>query len=94
MFRFIKIIFFSALFLFIAATLTAYFLGIVPTSMGLHSKIYKSSSVAMGGYDVVAYQFLKSTNKGDVRFNYKYEDNNWFFISQQHVKAFKAKHNK
>ena len=89
--RLLKTILFTVIIAFLFGASAAYFMGIMPTSIGIHSKIYKSSNVAMGGYDVVAYQFLRSVKKGDVRFNYKYENNNWFFISQKHLKAFKAK---
>jgi len=92
--NFIKRIFYFVVLLFFIGAFIAYFMGIIPTSIGIHTKIYKSSNVAMDGYDMVNYHFNKNVNKGDVRFNYKHNDINWFFISSRNMKAFKAKPNK
>jgi YHS domain-containing protein len=45
----------------------------------------------MEGYDVTMYHTQKKANIGDVRFNYKFEDINWFFINSKNRKAFTSK---
>jgi YHS domain-containing protein len=89
--KFFKITFYLGLLTFIAGATVAYFMGVMPTSIGIHSEMYKASNIALDGYDIVNYHFMKKTNKGDVRFNYKYKDINWFFNSARNLKAFKAK---
>ena len=69
-------------------------MGIVPTSIGIHSKIYTASSIAMDGYDLIIYFTEKRANKGDVRFNYKYKDTNWFFTNDRNKRIFSSKPNK
>ena len=83
--------FFFTVFIFISAVSIAYYYGVVPTSVGLHSKYYISSSIAMEGYDLTIYHSQKKANKGDVRFNYKYDDTNWFFTNTRNQKLFAAR---
>lgn len=92
--RIIKFIFFFSLILFFLGALTAYYFGIVPTSIGLHSKFYMSSNIAMDGYDVTIYHTQKKAKLGDVRFNHKYGETNWFFTSAGNRKAFSSKPSK
>ena len=88
---FIKFTFYLFVTLFFTGALTAYFMGIMPTSVGIHDKVYKSANVAMDGYDLVEYLYGKKAMKGDVRFNYKYAEQNWFFSSTKNMKRFKKK---
>jgi YHS domain-containing protein len=69
-------------------------MGIVPTSIGIHSKYYTSSNIAMDGYDLTIYHIQKKANKGDVRFNYKYDDTNWFFTNSKNQKLFSSRPHK
>lgn len=87
----IKKFFFFAVFIFISGVSIAYYYGVVPTSVGLHSKYYISSNIAMEGYDLTIYHTQKKANKGDVRFNYKYDDTNWFFTNTRNQKLFAAR---
>ena len=89
--RIIKFIFFSSVLLFFLGALTAYYFGIVPTSIGIHSKYYSSSNVALEGFDITGYHILKKAKLGDVRFNYKYGETNWFFTSSRNKKTFSSK---
>ena len=89
--RFIKTSFFLIVTVAFFVALVAYFMGIMPLSIGIHDKVYKSSNVALDGYDIVNYHYKKKENKGDLTFNYKHNDLNWFFISSRHLKAFKSK---
>jgi YHS domain-containing protein len=89
-----KLLFYTFVTILFFASVVAYFLDILPISFGLHSKIYKSSSVAIDGYDIVNYFNKKDANKGDITFNYKLDNNNWFFISAANLKTFKANHAK
>lgn len=86
-----KISFYSIITIFFFGSITAYYMDIIPTSFGIHSKIYKSSNVAMDGYDIVNYYTHKTANKGDVTFNYKLGEDNWFFISASNKRSFQAK---
>jgi len=76
------------------AAIIGYIMKIMPTSFGIHSIIYTSKSIALDSYDVVNYYDKKKANKGDVTFNYKLDDVNWFFTSGQHMRLFKATPNK
>ena len=87
----IKKFFFFAVFIFISGVSIAYYYGVIPTSVGLHSKYYISSNIAMEGYDLTIYHTQKKANKGDVRFNYKYDDTNWFFTNTRNQKLFAAR---
>jgi hypothetical protein len=87
----IKKLFFLAVFLFISAVSVAYYFGVVPTSVGIHPKYYIASSIAMDGYDLTIYHSKKKANKGDVRFNFKYDDTNWFFTNTRNQKLFAAR---
>jgi YHS domain-containing protein len=89
--KLIKTLFYSFITIFLIGSMVAYFYGITPTSFGLHSKVYTSSKIAMDGYDIVNYYLKRTANKGDVTFNYKLNDNNWFFTSSYNKKAFEAK---
>lgn len=77
--------------LFIAGASTAYYYGVMPTSIGLHSKIYTKSNIAMDGYDIVNYFLGKSALKGNTRFAIKQNDQGWLFNSDRTLKIFKAK---
>ncbi|MDX1699787.1 MAG: YHS domain-containing (seleno)protein [Melioribacteraceae bacterium] len=87
----IKFIFFLSVVLFFVGALTAYYFGIVPTSVGIHSKFYASSNVAMDGFDMTIFHTQKKSQLGDVRFNYKYGETNWFFTSSINKKRFASK---
>lgn len=89
--RFIKFIFFTSIMLFCIGAVTAYYYGIMPTSVGLHSKFYTSSNVAMEGYDMTIFHTQKKAQLGDVRLNYKYGETNWFFTSSRNQKQFASK---
>ncbi|MCB0731768.1 MAG: YHS domain protein [Ignavibacteriae bacterium] len=91
--NFMKVMFYSLVTILFTLFVVAYFMNIMPISFGLHSKIYKSSNVAMDGYDIVNY-FSKKVNKGDLTFNYKLNDLNWFFTNRSNLLAFKARPDK
>ncbi len=86
-----KFTFYLVITIFFFGTVTAYFMEIVPTSLGIHSKIYTSSNVAMDNYDIVNYHLKKKANIGDERFNYKLGEDHWFFTSASNMNSFKAK---
>lgn len=79
--------------IFIVAMM-GYFMKIIPTSFGIHSKVYKSSSIAIEGYDVVNYYENKTAVKGNIKFSYKRNNTSWFFISKQNMRMFKNNPNK
>ena len=89
--KLIKYIFFLSVILFIVGAATAYFYGVIPTSIGIHSKIYTKSNIAMGGYDIVNYFLGKSAVKGNTRFSIKQNEHGWLFNSDRTLKMFKAK---
>ncbi len=89
--KLIKYIFFISVTIFIVGAATAYYYGVMPTSIGFHSKIYTKSNIAMDGYDIVNYFISKSATKGNNRFSTKYNDFSWLFNSDRTVKIFKAK---
>jgi YHS domain-containing protein len=89
--KLIKYFFFLTVFAFIIGAATAYYYGIIPTSIGIHSKIYTKSNIAMDGYDIVNYYLGKSAVKGNTRFSVKLDDYGWLFNSDRALKMFKAK---
>lgn len=92
--NFIKSLFFFLLTVFFFGAVTAYFMGIIPTSLGIHSKVYKSSNVAMGSYDLVNYQSKKTAKKGMESYRVRIGEDHYFFASTKNMKYFKAKPNK
>lgn len=89
--KMIKSICFLSVLIFFIGALTAYYFGIVPTSLGIHSQFYTSSNVAMDGFDMTNFYTAKKAKLGDVRFNYKYAGTNWFFMSSRNKKQFASK---
>lgn len=83
-----------AILAFGVAVVFAYYLNIMPTNLKLHPAVYKSSGIAIDGYDPVNYQNQKSANKGNVTYKYKLNDNHWIFMSQANMKMFVRKPNK
>lgn len=92
--NFFKSLFFFCLTLFFLGTVTSYFMGIVPTSLGIHSKIYKSSNIAMNSYDMVHYQTKRAAKKGIESYRVRIDEDHFFFESTANMKRFKAKPNK
>lgn len=89
--KLIKFIFFTAVLLFIIGAFIAYYYGIIPTSIGMHSKVYTESNIAMGGLDIVNYYYKKPPVNGNNRFSVKIDDHGWLFVSDKNLKLFKAK---
>lgn len=88
MLRLIKIFVFTAIFIFIVGAIGLYAFGIMPTSLGLHSKIYYSESAAYDGYDIVE-SFRKNPRKGNPMFSYVQDGIGWYFSSNTNLKTFK-----
>jgi hypothetical protein len=86
-----KFIFYLILTLLFFGAATLYFMDIVPTSFGLHSKTYSSSNVAMDGFDIYNYFSKKNAKKGTVMFSHKFGDSYWFFKSGANMKSFIGK---
>ncbi len=89
-----KFTFYSIITIIFFGAITAYFMGIVPTRLGIHSKIYTSSNVAMDNYDIVNYYLKKNAHLGDAIFNYKLGEDHWYFTSSSNMNSFKSKPNK
>lgn len=53
------------------------------------TEIYSPSSLAINGYDPVAYFTEARPVKGSQSFTYKWKDASWFFASQQNLDSFK-----
>ncbi len=51
-------------------------------------EIYSSSSVAIGGYDPVAYFTESKPVKGNREFSYDWKNANWLFSSKQNLDSF------
>ncbi len=77
-----------ALMAFAVSAVFAFYLDIMPTNLKIHPKIYKSSGIAIDGYDAVNYQNKKSANKGNVTYKFKLNDNHWIFMSNANMKMF------
>lgn len=92
--KFIKFIFFVSVILFFIGSITAYYLDIMPLSVGLHSKVYKKSNIAMDGFDMVNYFSAKSAARGNQRFSFNHDNLGWYFISDKNYSLFKTKPNK
>ena len=76
---------------FAAGVLFAYFLNIMPTNLKIHPSVYKSSGIAIDGYDAVNYQNQKSALKGSVTYKYKLNENHWIFMSKANMNMFVKK---
>jgi len=92
--NFLKSLFIFLLTVFFIGAVTAYFMGIIPTSLGMHSKIYKSSNIAMDSYDMVNYQTKRIAKRGIESYRAKVGDEHWYFESTANMKLFKARPNK
>lgn len=92
--NFLKSVFYFFLTVFFFGAVTAYFMGIIPTSLGIHSKVYKSSNIAMGSYDLVNYQSKKTAKKGIESYRVRVGEDHYYFVSPINMKYFKKKPNK
>lgn len=86
--RIIKFFITFSIFAFLVVAVFAYYLDILPTNLKLHPEVYKSSGIAIAGYDVVNYQNKKTANKGNVTYKFKYNDTHWIFMSNVNLKKF------
>ncbi|MDQ3843451.1 MAG: YHS domain-containing protein [Bacteroidota bacterium] len=55
-----------------------------------HFNNLNADGVILDGYDPVAFYTDNKPVKGDPKFQYKYEDANYYFASQEHLDLFKA----
>lgn len=92
--NFIKSVFYLFLAIFFFGAVTAYFMGIVPTSLGIHSKVYKSSNIAMGSYDMVNYQSKRIAKKGIESYRARIDEDHYYFESTKNMKQFMSRPNK
>lgn len=54
------------------------------------SEIFIKDSVAVRGYDVVAYFTQSRPEKGSKEFSYEWKTGKWYFANKAHLDAFKA----
>ena len=92
--KIIKFFITIAILTFAVGVVFAYFLNIMPTNLKIHPEVYKSSGIAISGYDAVNYQNKKTANKGNVTYKYKFNDNHWIFMSKVNMNMFIKKPNK
>ena len=65
-------------------------LGFVPLSWGWYSPIYEKDGVAIEGYDPVAYHLGSKVQLGQESILYRWQDLDWYFISEENKALFHA----
>ena len=86
--KLINYTFLTILIVFFAGILYAFYTDIFPLKLGIHPKIYKSSNLGMGGYDMVNYFQSRSASKGNSRFSHYRKSVYWSFMSSGNLKKF------
>jgi hypothetical protein len=61
---------------------------IYPKSSSAEPPIFATNNVAIGGYDAVAYFLDEKAVKGQLEYSYRWQNVDWWFISQQHRDLF------
>ncbi|MFZ1292348.1 MAG: YHS domain-containing (seleno)protein [Melioribacteraceae bacterium] len=89
--RIFTILFYTIFFVAIIAVAARYTFSVSYLPLNIHSKYYKTSNLAVEGYDMVFYFNEKDSYKGNDMFFVKWDDYNWLFKSSTNLNLFKAK---
>ncbi|MBI1933084.1 MAG: YHS domain protein [Ignavibacteriales bacterium] len=85
-----KLLFYIIFFVAIIAVFARYLFSISYLPVKIHSKYYKSSNLAIEGYDMVQYFKENDFKKGNDMFYVNWNDYNWLFKSSTNSNLFKA----
>ncbi len=88
--KFFKFLFYGIFYLAVIAVFARYLFSISYLPVKIHSKYYKSSNLAIEGYDMVEYFKKNNSLKGNDMFYVKWNDYNWLFKSSTNSNLFKS----
>ncbi|MBK7104731.1 MAG: YHS domain protein [Ignavibacteriae bacterium] len=89
--RIFSILFYTIFIIAIVVVAARYTFSVSYLPLKIHSKYYKTSNLAVEGYDMVFYFKEKDAYKGNDMFYINWDDFNWLFKSSTNSNLFKAR---